>query len=116
LYSCVDSFDHLEILLLLHRSAAARTAREIASDLALSHDTARAHLETLAARGLVEIAIAAEPAYRYAPRNDDLRRHSEQLALYYVQAPATILRRLASGPGRSVKRFADAFRLREPKP
>lgn len=115
LYRCVDSFEHLEILLLLHRAEAPRTAGTVASDLALSPGTARTHLETLAARGLLEIAIAAETTYRYAPRTDDLRRSCEQLTQYYLRSPTTILRRLASGPGRSVKRFADAFRLREPK-
>jgi len=115
LHSCIDSIEQIEILLLLQRSNRAWIARAVGAELALIGPAARSHLEMLAARGLLQIAIDKDVSYRYAPKSADLRRYGDQLALHYADSPTTILRCIASSPRRSVKQFADAFKLRDPE-
>lgn len=114
-FSCIDAVEQVEILALLCRSARAWNVRGVASALGLSDAAARHHLETLAARGLLQIVIAGEVSYSYAPKSAALRRYGDQLTDYYANSRTTILRLIATNPRRSVKRFADAFKLREPE-
>lgn len=112
-YSCIDSVEQVQILVLLSASDAAWTARRVAEHAALSDASARHHLESLAARGLLTITVAAELSYRYAPKSDSLRRYGDQLVAQYQRAPMPLLRLIASNVKPSVKRIADAFRLRD---
>ena len=91
------------------------TTRAVSLELAVPDNVARIHLETLVARGLLHVTVGDEIKYRYAPRNDDLRRYAAQLAACYRDSPAHILRYVAAIPRRSVQRFADAFKLRDPE-
>jgi predicted ArsR family transcriptional regulator len=115
LYSCIDSIEQVEILLLLQRTGRCWTARAVSVELVLPGPSARIHLETLAARGLLQVTIENEVAYRYAPRSAELRRYGDQLGEYYGHSPTQILRCIAATPRRALKHFADAFKLREPE-
>lgn len=114
LYSCVDTVEQVEILVLLCKSGRAATAHAVAADLGLSDQVAREHLETLAARGLLTIAVGAEVSYVYVPKSVQLRRYAEQLTEYYATSRTAILRFITTSPRRA-KRFSDAFKLRDPE-
>jgi hypothetical protein len=114
LYSCIDSVEQVEILVLLCRSKRAWTAAATAAHLSMTDAAARNHLETLAARGLLQIAVATEVSYTYAPRSAPLREYAERLADSYTSSRLAIVRFIAANP-RRMKRFSDAFKLREPE-
>ena len=113
LYSCIDSVEQLEILVLLCREDGPWTARGTAERLGFADALARRHLETLSACGLLQISVAAEVRYAYAPKNAELRRYADQLSAHYATDRTAIIRFVASNP-RRLKRFSDAFKLREP--
>jgi hypothetical protein len=113
LYSCVDSVEQVEILMLLRRSERAWTARGVTVELGLVERVARAQLETLTSRGLVRAETGgAEVAYRYQPKTAQLRRYADLLADSYGTARTAIYRFISTNVRRS-KRFADAFKLRD---
>lgn len=114
LYSCIDSVEQVEILMLLCRDSRPWTARATAERLGFSDGLTRGHLETLSARGLLQISVAAEVLYAYSPKNAELRRYADQLSEHYGTARTAIMRFVASNP-RRLKHFSDAFKLREPE-
>jgi predicted ArsR family transcriptional regulator len=90
-----------------------RTARDIAAELGIPVPAARHDVESLAVRGLLEVKVGEEIAYRYKPKTDDLAKYSDQLARYYITARHAVLGFVAAESRRSIKRFSDAFRLGE---
>ena len=114
LYSCIDNVEQVEILVLLCRENGPWTARATAAHLGLPDAVARHHLETLAARGLLQISVAAEVLYFYAPKNAELRRYADQLSAQFATARMGIMRFVASH-SRRLKPFSDAFKLRDPE-
>lgn len=113
IYSCIDDVEQVQILALLSESDQARSARRVAAEASLADSAARHHLESLAARGLVSITVGQELTYRYAPKTANLRRYGDELVTLYRRAPLAILRLVATNLRPSVKRIADAFRLRD---
>jgi hypothetical protein len=115
LHSCIESIEQLEILMLLRGSQEGRTAREVAAVLRVPTARARHDLEILTARGLLDVRVAEETSYRYGPKTSDLGRYCDLLAEYYVTARQTVFGFIASESRLSIKRFADAFKLRDPE-
>jgi DNA-binding FadR family transcriptional regulator len=115
IHSCIDSIGQVELLVMLRGSERVRTVRDVASDLGVSLPVARRDLETLAARGLLEVRVGDETSYRYQPKSDDLARYCDLLAQYYITSRPTLLGFVATESRLSIKRFADAFRLRDPE-
>jgi hypothetical protein len=100
--------------MLLRGSDRFRTARDVASELRMSSaGHARRDLETLSARGLLEVRVDEETSYRYRPKSDELARWSDLLAQHYVTSRQAVLGFVATESRLSVKRFADAFKLRD---
>jgi hypothetical protein len=114
LYSCIDSVEQVEILVLLCRSRRAWTAAGTAAHLSMTDAAARNHLETLSARGLLHIDVGAEISYAYAPRSAQLRVYAERLTESYTTSRTAIVRFIATNP-RRLKQFSDAFKLRDPE-
>ena len=111
LHSCIDSIQQVELLLLMRGSERMRTARDIAAELGIPVPAARHDVESLTARGLLEVKVGEEIAYRYKPKTEDLAKYSDQLARYYITARHAVLGFVAAESRRSIKRFSDAFRL-----
>lgn len=111
--SCIDDVEQVQILVLLSGSEQAWPARQVAAEASLADATARHHLESLAARGLVVIAVGRETTYRYAPKTPNLKRYGDELITFYHRAPMALLRLVATNVRPSVRRIADAFRLRD---
>lgn len=113
LHSCIESIEQVELLLLLRGSERMRTAREIATALRMPIAIARSDVETLAARGLLEVRVGEEIAYRYRPKSEDLVRYCDLLAQYYITSRQAVLVFVATESRQSIKRFSDAFKLRD---
>lgn len=111
--SCIDAVEQVQILALLRARDDGWTARRVASEASLPDSAARHHLETLAARGLVAITVAHELTYRYAPKTPTLARYGDELVAFYHRAPVALLRVVATNVRPSIRRIADAFRLRD---
>jgi predicted ArsR family transcriptional regulator len=115
LYSCIESIEQVELLIMLRGSDRFRTAREVAAELHAPSAIARRDLETLAARGLLEVTVAQETAYRYRPKSAELARYGDLLAQHYVTARPAIFSLVSAQSRLAAKRFSDAFRLRDPE-
>jgi DNA-binding FadR family transcriptional regulator len=113
LHSCIESIEQVELLMMLRGSDRFRTAREVATDSGVSPTTARHNLETLSARGLLEVRVGEETAYRYRPKSEELGRHCDLLAQHYITSRPAVLGFVAAESRLSIKRFADAFKLRD---
>ena len=113
LHSCIDSITQVELLIMLRGSDRFRTARDVASDLGAQAAAARRDLEILAARGLLEVRVGEETSYRYRPKSDDPARYCDLLATHYITSRPAVLGFVATESRLAVKRFADAFKLRE---
>ena len=115
LHSCIESIDQVELLMMLRGSDRFRTAREVASESGASPTAARRNLETLAARGLLEVRVGEETAYRYKPKSEELGRYCDLLAQHYITSRPAVLGFVATESRLSLKRFSDAFKLRDPE-
>jgi DNA-binding transcriptional MocR family regulator len=115
IHSCIESIEQVELLLLMRGSEQMRTVRDIASALRVSMARARRNLDTLAARGLLEVRVGEEIAYRYRPKSDYLARFCDVLAQYYITSRQAVLGFVAAESRLSIKRFSDAFKLRNPE-
>jgi hypothetical protein len=115
LHSCIESIAQAELLLALRRSDQIWTAREAAKELGAPVALVRQDLETLVARGLLSTRIGEEMAFRYQPRSSDLARYCDLLAEHYASSRHAVLAFITGRPRLSAKRFADAFKLREPE-
>jgi DNA-binding FadR family transcriptional regulator len=114
LHSCIESLEQVELLIVLRGSDRFRSARDAATEFHLTPAAARSNLETLAARGLLEVRVGEETSYRYRPRSEELARYCDLLAQHYVTSRQAIVGFVATESRLSIKRFADAFKLREP--
>ena len=114
LHSCIESIEQVELLLFMRGSERMRSARDVASELNLPGGVTRTYLETLAARGLLEVRVGEETTYRYRPKSEDLGRYCDLLAQHYITSRQAVLGYVAAESRRSIKHFADAFKLRDP--
>jgi hypothetical protein len=115
LHSCIESIEQVEILMMLRGAERGWTVRDIAVALRMEPAAARHDLETLTARGLLDVLVAQETGYRYRPKSSELARYCDVLAEQYITSRQTVLGYVAGQSRRSIKRFADAFKLRDPK-
>jgi DNA-binding IclR family transcriptional regulator len=115
LHSCIESIDQIEMLMILRGTEEGRPVRDIAVALRMEPSNARRDLDTLAARGLLKVIVAEETSYRYRPKSSELAQYCDLLAQYYVASRQTVFGYVAAESRRSIKRFADAFKLRDPE-
>jgi hypothetical protein len=115
IYSCFDAVEQVELLVQLQRGGQSVIARAAAQACGISDAAARHHLETLAARGLLQIAVGEETTYRFAPKTAQLTAYAQALVLEYTCSRTAIIRLVVNNPLRSARRIADAFTFREPR-
>lgn len=109
----LDSIPELEAVLLLRESGTHDwTPDEAGRRLYVSTTVATHILERLRDGGFV---IEGESGYRYHPQSDELADAVDQLAIAYRRHLVTITQMVHSKPSRSVRDFANAFRLRKPR-
>ena len=115
LFSCIESVEQVEILMRLHGSERAWTAREVGNGIQIADAAARAHLETLAARGLLRVSVDQETTYRYEPNSQKLRECGALLSEYYLTSRSAVLGFVAARSRAGMRTFIDAFKLRDPE-
>lgn len=114
----LESIDHMEMLVLLHRSAPrAWSLDELAHALHLPARTTAQCMESLVRGELAAVArestgTAPVPDYRYAPATDALSRAVDMLAREYDERPVALVTAVRSRPSVVLQSFADAFRVR----
>ena len=114
--SQLASMDHVEVLLLLHRSApAALTQAAVARETRRPAELLSVVMSDLVRGGLASRASGPEgdDTFAYAPQSESLRRDVEQLVAVYNERPVTLIRAVYDRPPEPVTSFADAFRLRK---
>jgi hypothetical protein len=109
----VASVDELELLMLLVMSTgrwwdATSTSRE----LGIPVTRTRAMLDGFAARNLLDIRITEDVRYQFRPGTPELEEAALALAAAYQRNPAPIVQFIVRSAPRSVRDFADAFRIR----
>ena len=112
LYSCIDTIEQLEALVLLRRSGQPWTTRAVAAELGLTDVQTRAYLETLTARGLLAARAGNEVTYKFEPRTPELTRYAALVADAFSTSRGAVLRFVATS-SRRTKIFSDAFKLRD---
>ena len=109
----IESVPELEAVLLLradpHR---AWTAEEAGQRLYVSTTVAAHVLAQLRERGFFD---QTGETYRYAPESPELAAAVDDLATAYSRHLVAVTQLIHAKPSRSVREFADAFRLRRPR-
>ena len=86
------------------------SAERVASQLRVSTDTARDALEKLAARNLLDVRIANDLTYRFAPWHQSAAKMMNEIAFNHYEAREIAAR---AGSQSTAERFADAFKIRK---
>jgi hypothetical protein len=111
----VESVEHLEVLLLLHRSPqAAWTAERVSAELRTSPVSTAQRLALLRSQGLLEQARENSSAYRFHSGSANAAVVA-QLAEAYKERRHAIIDLIFSKPLEKVRVFAEAFRIRKDK-
>ncbi len=113
----ISSIAQLELLLLLHKDSAREwTAEDAARELYTSAEAMAALLEGFRARGYVIATGSPRVCYRFAPHVPEVEQLVRDLAQLYQERRVTVINLIYAGPVHKLQSFADAFRLRKPKP
>ena len=113
LHSSIESIEQLEILMALHRTGRASSARWLTEQLGYSESAAQHDLERLAGQGLLDTRLGEEHVlYKYEPLSPDLRRAVDLLAEYDASARTAVVHFVTNRTRRSSRDFGAAFRLR----
>ncbi|WP_242370779.1 hypothetical protein [Anaeromyxobacter sp. SG26] len=113
----VDSYEQLEILLLLHREQAAPwTAAQVAEALQISLAAAASSLDELAGRRLLTVTRGSERSHRYAPADADTADVVDRLARAYEDRRVAVIDLMSANAMSRIRRsalrtFAEAFRV-----
>jgi hypothetical protein len=113
LYSCIDSIEQLEVLMLLKESGQAWSAGALAQEIGVADGRSRASLEALAARGLAHATVKQEVQYSFRPASDTLAGYCDDLSEQMRRDRAAVLRFVSTLPPPAIRSFAKAFRLRD---
>ena len=107
--SHLGSLIQLDAALLLQSDAEVWwNAERLAAALRVPVDAGREALEALAARNLLDVRIATDLTYRFAPWHTRAAELMGEIAAHHYEA-----REIAARGGTAAQRFADAFRLRK---
>lgn len=81
-------------------------------ELGLPQRDARVILDRFTAANLLDIRVTDDVRYRFRPGTPDLDRGASAFGEAYRAHPATVAQHVARSARRSVRDFADAFRIR----
>jgi hypothetical protein len=110
----IRNLDELQLLITcLYTEDRWWDATAVARELGLSPVAARHALDHLASRNLFDIRITGDVRYRFRPGTEELSEAARVLGETYRANPAAVINLVAGAPGRSVRDFADAFRVRK---
>jgi len=84
----------------------------LSRDTGISVNEARHALDHLARGNLLDIKITGAVRYSFAPGTDALRDSALACAAAFRAHPLAVIQLVAGVPGRSLRDFANAFRIR----
>ena len=87
-------------------------AASAARDVGITPQEAHAALDHLAKHNLLDIRITGDVRYQFCPGTDDLREAAQACFDEFRRKPVQILEVVTGRPRRSLRDFADAFRIR----
>jgi len=109
----IESVVTLEILLLLYRQPQREWwCEEVASELRIAANGSLEPLKRLVKGGLVCAVGQRMRCFRYYPATMDLNAAVAELARTYALRPLTVVSFIHSRPAPTLRRFANAFRVR----
>jgi hypothetical protein len=109
----IEKADDLHVLLLLTDSPDRWwDAESAARELHLRRGAAREALDRLTRRNLLDIRITGDLRYQFHPGTEDLRKAAIALYDAYRANPLLIMTCVTGSARRSIRDFADAFRIR----
>jgi hypothetical protein len=109
----LSSVAQLEILLLLVAREGTDVTPEVAArELRMDQGWAAAELSALVERGLLENGDGTGPAYRFAPKGPEAAALLRRVVDAYAERRAAVITLIYEQPSKTVRTFADAFRLR----
>lgn len=110
----IRSLEQLEVLLLLRREPDRWwTVPQVYEVIRSSHRSLEGGLEAFVGQGFLAQEKGPPPAFRYAPRSEELRAGVEQIAASYQHSRVRVIEAIFAPPLDPVQRFADAFKLRK---
>ena len=112
LFTCIDSVDQLEVLLLLAAASRPLTVKDVAADTGGAEALARAHLEALVARGLLRVQASGPTTYTCAPRSADLQHYLDLLVSWHTSSKSLVVSFVVAHARGGLRGFSDAFKLR----
>jgi hypothetical protein len=110
---CLESVQDLQLLLtMIDDPERWWDARSIADHTRNSTTSTRQGLDRLAARNLLDIRVTEEVRFRYGPGTPELVTAGAALSDAYRKNPLAIAGLVGARGPRSLRTFADAFRIR----
>ena len=88
-------------------------ATSVARELGFSPAVARRTLDHLASRNLFDIRITGDVRYQFRPGTPALQDAAQATAEAYRTNPVAVIRLVSDTTRRSIRDFADAFRIRK---
>ena len=109
----VRSLDELQLLMSIIQSGDRWwDARIAAREIGMSQAAAGEVLDRFAARNLLDIRVSDDVRYQFRPGTDALRDAARATLDAYRRNPIALARLVPRQASRSMKDFADAFRIR----
>lgn len=107
-----DSVESVELVMLLRRSPQTFWApAAMAEQLGIREDVARRKLDALSRGGI--LAVGSETgAFRYAPKDDDIRSGVDELAAAYAEQRVNVINTIYSANLERLRAFSNAFRVK----
>lgn len=101
----------LDVVLLLQADVEVWwSAARVAAELKVGAEAAGQALEALASSNLLDVRIASDLTYRFAPWHESAARVMSEIAANHYEAKEIVAR---SSAGTAAERFASAFRIRK---
>jgi hypothetical protein len=108
----LPSLEHLEVLALLIRTPDQWwDAGAVGQELGIAPDASRRILEHLASRNLLEIRVTTDVRYQFHPGEAGVREAAAAFAEAYTTQRIAVTRLVVRPSNRSIRVFADAFRI-----
>lgn len=109
----ITSLEQLEVLLLLMQASDRWwDAASVANALGMPEELARRTLDRFASHNLLAIRITGDVRYQFQPGEAGLQRTMASFAEAYRVNRLAVLQLVTGRPRRSLRDFADAFRIR----
>ena len=116
LYANIDSVDQLEVLrVVVSDPQKEHSALSLTQELQISPQAVEAHVNALAARGLLAITNQQPLTCKNGPQSQELEAGVQELVRTYVERPVSLIKMVYERPKEQIKTFADAFRLKKEK-